>query len=67
MLDHYRDHGWYAGKYQDVFASICIEAPHLCTLHDSSLQWYDMVTLLAGTMRVKVWHPANVGGKRVHA
>jgi hypothetical protein len=62
MLDRYRARGWYAGKDQNLFASVCIEAPGLCTLHDSKLQWYDLVHLLAGSMRVNRWEPASVGG-----
>ncbi len=61
MLDRYRARGWFAGKDQNLFASVCIETPHLCTLHDSKFQWYDMVPILMGTMSVKHWQPAVVG------
>lgn len=55
MLDAYRARGWFMGKDQNVFVSVCLETPSLCTLHDSNKQWYDMVPLLMGTMALKRW------------
>jgi hypothetical protein len=65
MLDQYRASGWFSGKDQNLFASVCIEQPGLCTLHDSESRWFDIVPLLAGAKHVKKWHPAGAHGQGV--
>lgn len=62
MLDRYRARGWFAGKEQNLYVSVCVETPGLCTMHDSEGRWHDMVPLLRGKMGVQQWQPASVGG-----
>lgn len=57
MLDVYRTNGWFIGKDQNLFVSVCLQMPDLCTLHDSNKQWYDLVPLMTGEMKLKVWTP----------
>ena len=63
MLDKYRAHNWFAGKEQNLHASMCVQESTLCLLHDSEGRWYDMVPLLAGDAHIRAWRPASVGGE----
>ena len=51
---------------QTAAASLAAATPFdASTLHDSKLQWYKLVLLLAGSMHVRAWQPASVGRWRV--
>ena len=55
MLDRYRAQGWFAGKEQNLFTTMCVETPGICAIHDSQFRWYDVVPLLSGTMQYRDW------------
>eukprot|EP00953_Heterococcus_sp_UTEX-ZZ885_P005193 3277-Heterococcus_DN1.PRE.1 len=47
-VDRYVDEGWFAGKDQMVFTTVCIERKGLCQMFDSRGQWFAGQQLLSG-------------------
>jgi hypothetical protein len=52
-VDKYVEAGWFAGKDQMVFTTVCIEQCGLCQFFDSHFQWFAGQQLLAGLLSLK--------------
>lgn len=53
MLDRYIAAGWFAGKDQNLFTSVCAEQPSLCVLHPTHGDWYMLPRLLNGSVVIR--------------
>ena len=42
MLDTYVEKGWFAGKDQMLFTSVCMEDPDLCQFHANNGAWFEV-------------------------
>jgi hypothetical protein len=49
-VNKYIEAGWFAGKEQMVFTTVCIEQSGLCQIFDSHGQWFAGQQLLAGVV-----------------
>jgi hypothetical protein len=56
-LDEHMIKGWFGGKDQMIFTSVCLHKPQLCTLHRTAVagHWWVTSRVMLGEERLEFW------------
>lgn len=54
-LDTFLRRGWFAGKDQMIFTSMCLNSMSLCHMHEAKIGWFETQRILAGEQEIRTW------------